>query len=226
MNRYTVAAFFAVLMVFAVFNRTEALREIPAERGARVAIVYEADGGLAATRIRAAYDESLRESGIPFEWLASTDLALFDGEQLAATYAAIVFPDTIDRHISEDAVAELADFAALGGAVAVIGDAGSATRDGSYRPGSLFGETSGVDSFLYRSLRSRAFGVGHIRFSDVRALARWDVPAGKSNGGTLSGATRFTVQPPNPPPVILAPKHPGSAAAASTRKSISEQEIS
>ncbi len=186
MNRYTVAAFFAVLIVFAVFNRSEALRAIDGERGARVAVVYEAGGGVAAARIRAAYDESLRESGIPFEWLASTDLALFDGEQLAATYVAIVFPDTLDRRISEDAVAELSAFAALGGSVAVIGDAGSVTRDGTYRPGSLFGGTSGVDSFLYRALRGRAFGRGHIRFSDVRALARWDVPGGKSVHRALS----------------------------------------
>ena len=170
MNRYTVAALLVVAMVFAVFNRTSALRAIAGERSARVAIVYTPGGGAASDRVRAAYAESLREGGIAFDWLASTDLALFDGEELAQTYAAIVFPDTLDRRISEDAVAEMADFAALGGSVAVIGDAGSETRDGSYRPGSLFGETSGVDSFLYRRLRKRAFGDGTIHFSDMRAL--------------------------------------------------------
>jgi hypothetical protein len=187
MNRYTVAALLALVMVFAVFNRTTTLRAIAGERSARVALVYTPGGGAKSDQVRAAYAESLREAGIAFDWLASTDLALFDGEQLAETYSAIVFPDTLDRRISEDAVAEMADFAALGGSVAVIGDAGSQTPDGTYRPGSLFGETSGVDSLLYRQLRTRAFGDGHVHFSDIASITRWQVPHGKTQFEDLSG---------------------------------------
>jgi hypothetical protein len=185
-NRYTVAGLLAFLMFLAVFNRTTVLRAIAGERSVRVAIVYTPGGGVDAEQIRAAYAETLLENGIPFDWLASTDLALFDGEQLASSYAAIVFPDTIDRRVSEDAVAELNAFAALGGSVAVVGDAGSRTLDGSYRPGSLFAEVSGVDSLLYRSLRSKAFGHGYLHFANSASEHRWAVPAGKIDDGDLA----------------------------------------
>jgi hypothetical protein len=185
-NRYTVAAVLALFMVMAAFNRTTLLRAIAGERSVRVAIVYTPGGGADAAQIRAAYAETLLENGIPFDWLASTDLALFNGEQLASSYAAIVFPDTIDRRVSEDAVGALTAFAALGGSVAVVGDAGSRTLDGSYRPSSLFAEVSGVDSLLYRSLRMKAFGRGYLHFANPASAQRWAVPAGKIDDGNLA----------------------------------------
>ncbi len=186
MNRYGIAVLFALVMIVAIVHRTATLRAIAGERTARVAIVYT-PGASSEREIREAYAESLRESGIAFDWLASTDLALFSGEQLVESYAAIVFPDAIDRRISEDAVAELTSFASLGGSVAVIGDAGSETHDGFYRPGSLFSESSGVDSFLYRRLRARAFGDGKVHFASLKALDRWQIPSGKTTDGDLSG---------------------------------------
>ena len=186
MNRYTFAALLALLMVFAVFNRTTDLRAIAGERTVRVALVYTPGGGAEAQQIRAAYTETMLENGIPFDWLASTDLAMFDGEQLSDSYAAIVFPDGLNQRVSEDASAELTAFADLGGRVAVVDDAGSRTPDGDYRPGSLFAEISGVDSLLYRSLRSRAFGRGFLRFENPSSLARWSVPNGKIDDGYLA----------------------------------------
>ncbi len=187
MNRYTVGALVALIMFFAVFNRATALHAIGGERNVRVALVYTTGGGADAAQVRAAYTESLLESGIPFDWLASTDLAMFDAEQLAASYAAIVFPDTLDRRVSEDAVAEMTAFAALGGSVAVIGDAGSRTPGGLYRPGSLFAEISGIDSLQYRQLRAKAFGHGVMHFSNAASASRWSVPGGKTDAGDLSG---------------------------------------
>ena len=186
MNRYTVAALVTVLLMLTLVHRTSTLQAIAAERNVRVALVYTRGGGHAADQIRAAYGETLLEHGIPFRWIASTDLALFDGDELSRSYSAIVFPDTLDRRVSEDAVASLTSFAALGGSVAVIGDAGSRTPDGTYRPGSLFASVSGVDAFLYRSLRDRAFGRGNLHFSNTDALSRWDVPSGKTDAGSLS----------------------------------------
>jgi hypothetical protein len=186
MNRYHVASILALLMFLLVFNRASTLRAMAGERTVRVALVYTPGGGIEAAQVRAAYTETLLEDGIPFDWLASTDLALFDGEQLAESYAAIVFPDALDRRVSEDAAAELNAFAMLGGSVAIIGDAGSRTLDGTYRPGSLFTEISGVDSLLYDSLRSKAFGRGYLHFADAASVARWSVPAGKVDDGDLA----------------------------------------
>jgi hypothetical protein len=185
-NRYTVGALVVLLLMVSLVHRASALRAIAADRSLRVALVYTPGGGAAANQIRAAYGETLLEHGIPYDWIPSTDLALFDGKQLSRSYAAIVFPDTLDRRVSEDAVAELTSFAALGGSVAVIGDAGSRTADGSYRPGSLFAAVSGVDAFLYRTLRMQAFGRGEMHFSNIAALSRWDVPNGKTDAGDLS----------------------------------------
>jgi hypothetical protein len=186
-NRYSVASVLAVLMLLLVFNRASALHALAGERSIRVAVVYTPGEGAEAAQIRAAYTETLLEDGIPFDWLASTDLALFDGEQLANSYAAIVFPDTINRRVSEDAVAELTSFASLGGSVAVVGDAGSRTLDGFYRPGSLFAEISGIDSLQYRELRAKAFGHGYVHFTNAATASRWAVPAGKIDAGDLSG---------------------------------------
>jgi len=55
---------------------------------------------------------------------------------------------------------------------------------------------------------------------DVRCdFAKSPIFGGKLglNRSTASHRTRFTVEPPNPPPIILAPKTPGDASAASTR---------
>jgi hypothetical protein len=186
-NRYSVAALLVLVMIFGVVTRTSALRALGNERGAGIAIVYTPGQSTASDSTRLAYAESLREAGIPFNWIASTDFALFSGEQLSDLYSAIVFPDGIDRRISEDAVAELTAFASLGGTVAVIGDAGSETADGVYRAGSLFQEVTGVDSVMYRQLRSRAFAEGKVRFSDLQAVARWSVPSGKTDDDDLSG---------------------------------------
>jgi hypothetical protein len=174
-------------MFLLAFNRASALHAIGGERSVRVAVIYTPGEGAEAAQIRAAYTETLLEDGIPFDWLASTDLALFDGEQLANSYAAIVFPDTINRRVSEDAVAELTSFASLGGSVAVVGDAGSRTSDGLYRPGSLFAEISGIDSLQYRELRAKAFGHGYVHFTNAATASHWSVPDGKIDAGDLSG---------------------------------------
>ncbi len=134
MNRYTVVVLLVLLTILAIFDRTSALRAIAGERSIRVAVVYSTDTSADAKRIRAAYTETLLENGIPFDWLSSNDLALFSGEQLASSYTSIVFPDGMNRRVSEDAVSELTAFASLGGAVAIIGDAGSRTLAGTYRP--------------------------------------------------------------------------------------------
>jgi hypothetical protein len=185
-NRYTFAAILTLLLLFVVFDRASSLRALAGERSVRVAWVYTPGDGANAQQIRAAYSQSMLEAGIPFDWLASTDLALFDGEELADSYTAIVFPDTIDRRVSEDSLGALTAFADLGGRVAVIADAGSRTPDGSYRPSSLFSEISGVDSLLYRSLRTKAFSRGPLRFAGATSVSRWSVPSGKIVDGDLS----------------------------------------
>jgi hypothetical protein len=186
-NRYTVVVLLVLLTMLAVFDRTSALRAIAGERSIRVAVVYSTDSSADAKRIRAAYTETLLENGIPFDWLSSNDLALFSGEQLASSYTSIVFPDGMNRRVSEDAVSELTAFASLGGAVAIIGDAGSRTLAGTYRPGSLFTEISGVNSLLYTTLRSHAFVSGTMHFTNPASVERWSVPEGKTARGDLSG---------------------------------------
>jgi hypothetical protein len=215
-NRYTIAVVLALFMMASVFSRATALRAIAGERTIRVAVVYTPGTSPDEQQIRAAYTETLLENGIPFDWLASTDLALFDGEELASSYSAIVFPDGVNRRVSEDAVGELISFAALGGSVAVIGDAGSRAPDGTYRPGSLFSEISGVDSLLYRSLRARAFDRGYMHFSNAASIARWNVPTGKTADGDLSSYGYGPLDYPFPKATIIANKVRVDASNAGT----------
>jgi hypothetical protein len=187
MNRITVAVLLVVAAIVSVAFRSADLRAITSERGVRAALVYEPDELGAGDAIRSAYSQSLRESGIPFDWVASTDLSLFDAAALHRMYAAVVFPDGIDTRVGEESVRELRRYAAAGGQVAVIADAGSRTPDGTYRAASLFTELSGVNTILYRRLRDKAFVGGPLHFRNAEAAARWRVPAGKLIGGDLSG---------------------------------------
>lgn len=187
MNRFTIAGAAVLVLLLMVVIRWAELRAITSEGGVRTALVYtpgERGGGVA---IRAAYAESLRENGIPFDWIAATDISLFGADALHRMYAAIVFPDRINARIPEESVRELRRFAADGGVVAVIADAGTRTGDGTYRPASLFTAVSGVNAVLYARLRSKAFASGPLHFRDAAAAARWHVPDGKLIGGDLSG---------------------------------------
>jgi hypothetical protein len=177
----------AVLIAFVLLTvRTVDLAALARPAGVRIALVYTPADVRAGDGIRAAYSESFRESGLPFDWIASTDISLFGAGALAQMYAALVFPDGIDTQLPEEAVLDLQRYAAAGGTIAIVADAGTRTDDGSYRPGSLFAAVSGVNALLYQQLRAAAFTRGALHFVAPAAAARWNVPAGKLLGDDLS----------------------------------------
>lgn len=187
MNRRTAVALAVLIAFVMIVVRTTDLRAIANETGVRAAIVYTPQDARTSTAIRAAYEETLHENGIGFDWVAATDLSLFGADALHAMYAAIVFPDGMDARVPEEAVRELQRYAADGGVVAIVDDAGTRTDTGDYRPASLFTSVSGVNAVLYQQLRDRAFVSGPLHFRDAAAAARWKVPAGKLVAGDLSG---------------------------------------
>jgi hypothetical protein len=187
MNRHTVVVLAALILFVLIVVRSTHLRALTDEGGIRTALVYTPQEIGPGDGIRAAYSESLHESGIRFDWIASTDISLFGAAALHRMYDDIVFPDGINTRVPEDATLELTRYAQLGGLIAIVSDAGSRTDDGSYRPGSLFASLSGVDNMLYDKLRTQAFGSGSMHFRDAAAARWWQVPAGKLLGGDLSG---------------------------------------
>jgi hypothetical protein len=187
MNRHTVVVLAALILFALIVVRSSHLRALADEGGIRTALVYTPQEIGPGDGIRAAYSESLRESGIRFDWIASTDISLFGAAALHRMYDAVVFPDGINTRVPEDATLELTRFAQLGGLVVIVADAGSRSDDGLYRPGSLFASLSGVDNMLYDKLRTGAFGSGSMHFHDAAAARWWQVPAGKLLGGDLSG---------------------------------------
>jgi hypothetical protein len=187
MNRRNVVLLAALIVFVAIVVRSYQLRAIAVQTGIRVALVFTAQDLRPGDEIRAAYTESFRENGIPFEWVASTDLSLFGADALHRMYAAIVFPDRIDSRLPEETILELNRYAAQGGLVAIVSDAGSRTADGSYRPSSLLTTVSGVDTMQYDALQSGAFASGPMHFTNAAAARRWHVPAGKLIDGQLSG---------------------------------------
>jgi len=187
MSRRTVVAIAVLVALISIALRTSELHAIANESEIRVALVYTPPELRPTDAIREAYSESLREAGIPFEWVASTDISLFGGTALRGMYAAIVFPDGINTRVPEEAIRELSRYARQGGLVAIVDDAGTRTNDGSYRPTSLFAAVSGVDAMLYDELRAAAFGSGPLHFRDEATARWWHVPDGKLLGGDLSG---------------------------------------
>jgi hypothetical protein len=187
MNRHTVVVLAALILFALIVVRSSHLRTLTDEGGIGIALVYTPQEIGPGDGIRAAYSESLRESGIRFDWIASTDISLFGAAALHRMYDAVVFPDAINTRVPEDATLELTRFAQLGGLIAVVADAGSRSDDGLYRPSSLFASLSGVDNMLYDKLRTGALGSGSMHFRDAAAAQWWQVPAGKLLGGDLSG---------------------------------------
>jgi hypothetical protein len=186
MNRKTVTAVIAALLFWVVLHRANDLRVLSGDRGTRIALVAMPGAVTAAGDVRDAYTETLRENGIPFDWIAATDLSLLGPRELAADYSALVFPDGMSAQIPEEAVGALDGYVKGGGTVAVISDAGTRSLAGAYRPNSLFTNVSGVDSMRYQELRAQAFESGTLQFADPQAAARWGVPSGKLEGDRLS----------------------------------------
>ena len=187
MNRHTVVVLVALALLVLIVVRSSQIRTITDEGGIRTALVYTPQEIGRGDAIRAAYSESLRESGIRFDWIASTEISLFGSAALHRMYDAIIFPDGINARVPEESTPELTRYAQLGGLVAIVADAGSRTDDGLYRPGSLFATASGVENMLYDKLRTRAFGSGPMHFRDAATAQWWHVPAGKLIGDDLSG---------------------------------------
>jgi hypothetical protein len=185
-TRRNVVELVALIALLLVVFRTSQLTVIAGQPGIGVALVYTPQEVRPSNEIRAVYDEAFRETGIPVRWIASTDISLFRGDALHEMYAAIVFPDGVNTRLPEEAILELTRYASLGGLVVIIADAGTHASNGTYRPGSLFAEVSGVDDFLYQTLRAKAFGSGPMHFTDAADATRWAVPSGKIVNGELS----------------------------------------
>ena len=128
MNRHTVVALAALILLVLIAVRSSHLETIGNVGGIRAALVYTPQDIGSGDAIRAAYSESLREAGIRFDWIASTDVSLLGAAALHRMYDAIIFPDGIDVRVPEDATQELTRYAQLGGLVTIIADAGSAGR--------------------------------------------------------------------------------------------------
>jgi hypothetical protein len=203
MSRKSLVLAAAILALLLMLFRSSALHAITNQSGVRVALVYTPQEVGPEDTTRAVYDESLREAGIPFAWIASTDISLIGGDTLQRVYTAIVFPDGINTQLPEEAVRELSRYARLGGLVTIVGDAGTHTANGTYRPGSLFATVSGVDAFLYRTLHAKAFSSGPLHFPNASASARWKVPSGKIVDGDLSSYTYGPLTYPFPRAEIL-----------------------
>jgi hypothetical protein len=187
MNRRLVVLVLALIVLVWIVVRSDQLRAIAGVGGIRIALVYTPQEIGPGDAIRAAYTESFRENGIPFDWIASTDISLFGYAALHRMYDAIVYPDGINKRVPEEAVRELNRYADEGGMVAILADAGTRTNTGTYRPGSLFAAVSGVDAMVYDTRRSQAFGSGPMHFNNAATSTRWHVPPGKLTGGDLSG---------------------------------------
>jgi len=187
MSRRLVLVIAGLIVLMLIALRASEVHAIANEPGIRIALVYTPQDIPTSDAIRATYAQSLREAGIPFEWIAATDISIFGADALNGMFAAVVFPDGINPHVPEDATRALSDYARQGGLVAIIDDAGTLTSAGKYRPSSLFAGVSGVDAMRYDELKNDAFGSGFMHFRNAATASWWHVPAGKLLGGDLSG---------------------------------------
>ena len=62
-----------------------------------------------------AWNEELRESGIPYEWISQGDLVLLDPWYFSSHFSTIVFPDHLDPVVLNDVASTMARYARQGG---------------------------------------------------------------------------------------------------------------
>jgi len=196
MNRGAILLIACLVILGFVIVRTVQINALDAPRGIRVALVYTpADVNASVPNSLLAFSEALRESGIPFDTVASTDISLLGPKELRRDYSALLFTDGVNQRVPEETTGALASYANAGGRIAIVADAGSRSTNGFYRPASLFATISGVDATLYQTLRNKAYTSGPLHFTNVGQSQRWDVPSGKLVDGNLSsygyGALRY-----------------------------------
>jgi hypothetical protein len=192
-GRRVLLAVAVLAIAIGVGFRVAALRAVEATGDdRRVALVYlRGTVGPQAIAVRDAYAARFGAAHTPIAWLSADDLTLLDGAALAHEYRAIVLTDDLSAAIPEEIVGTLESFAAHGGDVAVVGDAGSRTLDGRDRPFPLMTDFDGVED------RSAIFD-GPVFFESPQAALRWGVAPVDLHGRELVEHGRGAVRYPFP----------------------------
>lgn len=200
LNRRVLLAFAMILLAFGVVLRVAALRGVEAAGdGRRIGLVYlRGAAGARAGAIRDAYVARFGAAHAPIVWLSADDLTLLDGDALAHEFRAIVLTDGLSARIPEETVGTLESFATDGGRVAVVGDAGSRTLDGRFRPFSLTTDFTGIDGAFFASDRRSPLIEGPVFFESPEAALRWGVAPADLRGRELVDGGRRAARYPYP----------------------------
>jgi hypothetical protein len=200
LNRRVVLAFALLLVALGVGFRVASLRAAAAPgNDRRIALVYlPGTAGPQAQAVRDAYAARFGAAHAPIVWLSADDLTLLDGSTLARDFRAIVLTDDLSARIPEETIGTLESFAAHGGHVAVVGDAGSRTLDGRYRPFSLTTDFAGVDGAYFLAVHRAPVVDGPVFFQSPEAALRWGVSPADLHGRELIQHGRGAVRYPYP----------------------------
>jgi len=200
LNRRVLLAVTMILIALGVVFRVAALRGVEAAGDGRsIGLVYlPGTFGAQAGAIREAYVARFGAAHRPIVWLSADDLTVLDGATLAHEYRAIVLTDDLSARIPEETVGTLETFATYGGRVAVVGDAGSRTLDGRYRPFSLTTDFTGIDGTYFTSDRRSPLIDGPVFFESPEAALRWGVAPTELRGRELVDHGRRAARYPYP----------------------------
>jgi hypothetical protein len=188
---FTIVVILAIAAVLGV--RLWHLYSFTASRATMVALIYAAnDAGSSA-----AWNEALRESGVPYEWISQADLALLDPSYLSSHFSTIVFPDHLDPVVLTEIVPTMTRYAREGGTLLIVDDAGTRRANNTYLNSGLFAPLLGLEYVRYVQLRAGAFGESAVRFTNPQTARAWHVPLGKLDDDAIStyyyGAQRYPV---------------------------------
>jgi len=202
-NRRVLLAVAVLFIALCAGMRIVALRAVEtAGDDRRVALVYlRGTAGAQAAAVRAAYARRFDAARTPIAWLSADDLTLLDGATLTKHFHAIVLTDGLSAAIPEEIVGTLESFAAHGGDVAVVGDAGSRTLGGRMRPFSLTTDFDGIDDAFASNRHPASTVAGPVFFESRQAARRWGVTAGELRGRELVERGKGAVRYPYPPAV-------------------------
>ncbi|MGA7570503.1 MAG: hypothetical protein WCA80_06805 [Candidatus Aquilonibacter sp.] len=193
MNRRVFTSLLILALGVVLGVRLWHLHSLTAGRATMVALIYSSSNAASA----AAWNEELRESGIPYEWISQGDLVLLDPSYLSSHFSTIVFPDHLDPVVLNDVASTMARYARQGGTLLIVDDSGTRRANGTYLKSGVFAPLLGLEYVRYVQLRKGAFGESAVRFANSQTAHVWHVPLGKLDDDSISsyyyGPQRYPV---------------------------------
>lgn len=143
----------------------------------KVLLIYNKDQN---SDVLKAYESVLEEEGVPFEVMSNETLIKIPPGRISMNIPAIIFPESVNKHIENSTDYWIERYVKSGGKVALIYDVDTREKDDKYKLSSTYlDRLIGLDFAVYHQERDQTFQYGNIYFKDQQTAQYFEIPTGK-----------------------------------------------